>query len=110
MTDERNVVLRDAPDEGAYVLEVDGRRAGRAEYERRDDRHIFTHTEVDDEYSGTGLATRLVKYALDDVRSQGGRVVPICPLFAAFIRRHSEYEDLVDHEMTMEIKRRRRGS
>lgn len=110
MTDEREIEIHDAPEEGAYVVDVDGERAGRAEYLVRDGRHVFTHTEVDDAFSGEGLATKLVRFALDDVRDRGGQVVPLCPFFAAYIQRHQEYEELVDRKMTMEIKKRQKRS
>lgn len=110
MTD-RNVRIRDVPDEGAYVVEVDGRRAGKAEYRVRNDRKVFVHTEIDDEFSGMGLGTRLVAHALDDVRSEGGQMVPLCPFFAAYIKRHPEYEAIVDRELTGHYHARRaRGS
>lgn len=98
MTDRR-IDIRDDPEEKAYVIDVDGRRAGKAEYRSRDDLKVFVHTEIDDEFEGMGLGTRLVKYALDDVRASGGRMVPLCPFFAAYLKRHPEYEDLVDREM-----------
>jgi len=41
------------------------------------------------------------------MREQGVAVVPLCPFFAAYIRRHPEYESIVDHEMTKELKKRR---
>ena len=110
MTDQREIEIRDSPEEGAYVIEVDGERAGKAEYLMRESRHVFTHTEVDDAFSGEGLATRLVRFALDDVRDRGGQVVPLCPFFAAYIQRHPEYEELVDRKMTMEIKKRQKRS
>jgi len=106
--DAPSVEIRDDPDEGAYVIEVDGRRAGKAEYRIRVGHHVFVPTEIADEFSGMGLATELVRHALDDVRSQGGSVVPICPFFASYIRRHPEYEDLVDREMTDRVERARR--
>lgn len=110
MTEERDIRIHDEPEEGAYVIDVDGIRAGRAEYRMRDGRHVFTHTEIDDASSGEGLASKLVKFALDDVRDKGGEIVPICPFFAAYIQRHEEYEELVDHKLTMEIKKRQRRS
>jgi predicted GNAT family acetyltransferase len=110
LTDEREITIRDAPEEVAYVIDVDGTRAGRAEYRMSDGRHVFTHTETDDSFSGQGIASRLVKYALEDVRAREGRVVPLCPFFASYIKRHPEYEDLVDHEMTMEFKKRQKRS
>lgn len=100
----REISIADMPEERAFVVTVDGVRAGKAEYRVRDGRQVFFHTEVDDEFSGIGLGTRLVRHALDDVRSRGGMVVPLCPFFAAYIKRHPEYDVLVDHEMTKRMK------
>jgi len=110
LTEEREIQIRDEPDEDAYVIDVDGVRAGRAEYRIRDGRHVFTHTEIDDAFAGEGLASKLVKFALDDVSDKGGEIVPICPFFAAYIQRHEEYEELVDRRLTMEIKKRQKRS
>jgi predicted GNAT family acetyltransferase len=93
---------------GAYVVSIDGERVGKAEYLIRDGRHVFFHTEVDDDHSGTGLASQLVQHALEDVRSQQGQIVPLCPYVSAYIRRHPEYDDLVDHEMWTSMKARLR--
>lgn len=108
MTDagDRQVDIRDEPVEQAYVIEVEGVRAGKAEYRTFEGRQVFTHTEVDEEFAGLGLATRLVRFALDDMRSQQTQIVPLCPFFAAYIRRHPEFDDLVDHELTMRLKKR----
>lgn len=95
--------FRDDPDNHRYVVELDGRVVGMAVYQWRGGRHIFVHTEVDPEHGGRGLGTRLVRYALDDMRSRDGVVVPLCPLFAAFIERHEEYRDLVDWALTDQI-------
>lgn len=93
-------------DNHRYVLEVNGDRAGMALYHlRRGGRYFFVHTEIDDEHSGRGLASRLVKHALDDVKSTGGRVVPICPLFAAYIERHPEYQGLVDQKVMNRVEK-----
>jgi len=105
--EQHEIEIRDDPDAGAYVIEVDGLPAGKAVYHMRGGRHLFVHTEVDDEFSGMGLGTRLVRFALDDVRSGNGTVVPICPFFAAFIKRHPEYQDIVDQEVTDRINRSR---
>lgn len=94
------VVIRDDSENHRYVAELDGTRVGMAVYHLRGDRHFFVHTEVDSEYEGQGIGTNLVQSALDDVRDQGGTVVPICPLFAAYIKKHPEYSAIVDHEIT----------
>ncbi len=104
---EPQVIVRDSPDEHAYVIEVDGVRAGKAVYHLRGGRHIFVHTEVDDAWSGHGLGSKLAAYALDDVRAHGGSVVALCPFIAAYIRRHPEYQDIVDEELTAQISRDR---
>ena len=88
---------------GRYVLEDDGPDGPRAvaftEYREADGRLLFPHTEVDPAHEGQGLAGQVVKGALDDVRAQGRLIVPLCPYVRRYVERHSEYADLVDHEM-----------
>ncbi|MEP6619042.1 MAG: GNAT family N-acetyltransferase [bacterium] len=55
----------------------------------------FEHTRVPDVMEGHHVGARLVKFALDDARSRGLRVVAECPFVAAYIARHTEYQDLV---------------
>ena len=51
-----------------------------------------------EEYEGQGIATQLVRSALDSVRARHLRVVALCPYVRAFLRRHEdEYMDLVGH-------------
>jgi len=58
------------------------------------------HTEVPESAREHGYAGQLVRYALDDARREGLRVVPICPYVRAYVTRHPEYADLVDAEST----------
>lgn len=90
--------VRDDPDGGRYVGEIDGTVVASSFYKVRATTWIFVHTEVDEGHSGQGIGWAVARFALDDVRDKGGRVVPICPFVAAFIKRHPEYQDLVDHE------------
>jgi predicted GNAT family acetyltransferase len=55
----------------------------------------FRHAEVDPELEGEGLGSRLVADPLDDARSRGLGVRPVCPFVAAFIERNSGYADLI---------------
>jgi len=58
---------------------------------------MFTHTEVNEDMEGKGVASKLIRYALDDVRKQKLYVIPMCPFVSAFIQRHhDEYIDLVN--------------
>ena len=87
--------VRDAPDADRYEIRDGDRLLGIAAYQRRDDEIRFTHTEVDPDAGESGLGSRLVRAALDDVRSKGERVVPLCPFVRGWIERHPEYADLV---------------
>ncbi|HEY8359824.1 MAG TPA: GNAT family N-acetyltransferase [Ramlibacter sp.] len=56
----------------------------------------FTHTVVEPEHEGQGLASRLAQFALDDVRTRGLKALPQCRFIARYIERHEkEYGDLV---------------
>jgi len=57
---------------------------------------VFYHTEVDERFGGRGLANILVEEALEASRVDGKRVVPVCPMVAAFIKNHPEFRDIAD--------------
>ena len=58
----------------------------------------FTHTEVPDSHGGQGLGTALIKAALAAARERALKVVPICPFFRAYLKKHPEEQDLVPPE------------
>jgi predicted GNAT family acetyltransferase len=95
----REALVADVPELSRYELRLAGRLIGVAAYRRRDDRLVFTHTEVADAFEGRGFGTQLVLEALDDVRRQDATVVPLCPFVAHQIDAHPEYRDLLapDH-------------
>ena len=88
--------VTDAPDAERYEIRAGDRLLGLAAYQRHGEQVVFTHTEVDPDAEGSGLGGKLVRAALDDVRSRGGRVVPRCSFVRGWIERHPEYGDLVD--------------
>ena len=49
-------------------------------------------------HGGQGLGTALTKAGLVAARERGLKVIPICPFFAAYLRKHPEEQDLVDAE------------
>ncbi|MVO88048.1 GNAT family N-acetyltransferase [Streptomyces sp. p1417] len=79
-----------------YEILVDGESAGFTAYRDRDDRRVFFHTEIDDAHAGQGLASVLVREALEDVRSAGLRAVPVCPYVAKFLKKHEEFADITE--------------
>lgn len=77
-----------------YELHLDGKVAVLA-YEPQGEQVVaFTHTFVPPELRGKNVAAILTGFALEDVRSQGKKVVPQCSYVAAFLERNKEYADL----------------
>ena len=89
------VAITHEPDRSRYELCVDDEPVGIADYVVRDGRVVLSHTEILPTHRGRGLAARLVRYALDDVRRSGRPVVASCWYVADFIDEHPEYRDLV---------------
>ncbi|MFC0041293.1 GNAT family N-acetyltransferase [Actinomadura rayongensis] len=90
-----NRTITDNAAAGRYEIHQDGVLAGFAEYRTRPDAVVFTHTEVDPAFEGQGVGGALARGALDDVRSRGLGVVPLCPFIRAWIEKHPDYQDLV---------------
>ena len=78
-----------------FTIAVDGKQVGKAEVLDRGGRRVFTHTEVDKNYEGRGLATILIAQALRETRDAGLRIVPKCPMVIAYLQKHDEYQDIV---------------
>lgn len=55
----------------------------------------ITHTGVPASVGGRGIASALVRSALDAARSEGWSVVPGCSYAAAWIQRHPDYADVL---------------
>ena len=84
-------------DHHRYEVHVSGRLAGFARYQLPDDDHVdFTHTQIDDVFSGQGLAGQLVTEAIADVQRQGKRVIPHCPYVAKWLGERRAYDAIVD--------------
>ena len=77
-----------------FELDIDGHQAV-AYYRMTPGVITFVHTEVPQALSGRGVATRLIRGALEMVRAQGLTVVPQCPFVSAFMGKHPEYNDLL---------------
>ena len=50
---------------------------------------------VESSLRGRGLATELIRAALDGARADGLMVEPFCPFVRAFIQKNSDYRELV---------------
>lgn len=97
MSEEAQISYVHTPDASRYEVRDGDAVIGFADYRLPDETHVdFTHTEVDEAYSGQGLASDLVAFALADVRGAGKRIIPHCPYVAKWIDKHPEYADITD--------------
>ena len=97
LTDKTGAPVTVAKEAGRVSVAVDGRTVGFTEYTDHTGSRVFPHTEVDEAYGGRGLATIVIGEALAQTKAEGLRIVPLCPTVAAYIEKHPEYADLVDH-------------
>ena len=67
-----------------------------AEYTLPAGKIVFTHTEVPAAHEGHGIGSALIRFALASARERKLQVIPICPFFAAYIKKHVEEQDLLD--------------
>ena len=78
-----------------YTATLDGAVVGLIDYSERPGTVVFLHTETDPAHQGQGIAGRLTRFALDDVRNSGLSVVPGCSYTRRFLATHPEYADLL---------------
>jgi predicted GNAT family acetyltransferase len=67
-----------------------------AEYTLPKGKIMFTHTEVPKAHEGQGIGSALIRFALHSARERELQVIPICPFFAAYIKKHAEEQDLLE--------------
>ena len=94
MTDSTYELVKNES-KGQYEIHVGDTVAGFATYSDRGGSRVLPHTVVEDEFRGQGLSKPLIKFALDDARSDGLKVIPSCPAVAGYIEKNPEYRDLV---------------
>ena len=82
--------------ESRFEVLVDGKVAGFADYRLLPTKIVFTHTEVPPAHEGKGIGSALIRFALNSARKRGLEVIPTCPFFAAYIKKHAEEQDLLD--------------
>lgn len=94
----QDIQLADNAERHRFELRSGGEVAAFSEYNAIKGALLFTHTEVLPAHEGSGYGSKLVAFALDEVRRRGLHAIPACPFVAAYIRKHPEYLDLVTEE------------
>lgn len=83
------------PEIGRFETHVEGLRC-EVDYQLAGQIVRITHTGVPRQLEGRGIAAELVKATLSWARAQGFRVQALCSYAQVYIRRHPEWQDLVD--------------
>ena len=96
LTDKTGAELAVAKESGKFTVAVEGQPVGLADFRDKDGQRVFFHTEVDDSFGGRGIATVMVREALAETRAEGLRIVPVCPLVSAYVKKNHEFDDIVD--------------
>lgn len=73
-----------------------GAEAAVLQYRLTENRITFLHTFVPKALRGKRIAQRLAHAGLEHAKTEGRRVVPICPFVQAYLRKHPEYQALVE--------------
>ena len=97
------IEVLDAPERSRYEILVDGTFAGFTHYQPNEGSLVFDHTVIKEQFAGQGLASKLARGALDDVRAQQGRIVPLCEYIAGWLQKNPDYDDLVDRDLLARI-------
>jgi hypothetical protein len=92
------VEVRVVEDDAAqrYNALLGAEMAGFVTYRGRGERRVLVHTEVDPQFEGRGVGSRLVKGVLEDLRGRGIRAQVLCPFITDYLKRHPDYSDVVE--------------
>jgi predicted GNAT family acetyltransferase len=86
----------DVADKERFEARTDeGTLAGVVTYQLTGPIIVYTHTEVYPEFEGQGVGSLLARAVMDDARTRGRTVVPMCPYLSGWLDKHPGYEDVV---------------
>lgn len=86
--------IRDEIEARRYVLDIDGQTAI-VTYNLIEGGLMVTETLVPEALEGRGIASRLARHVLADVRARGLVILPVCPFFAGYLKKHPEWAEVV---------------
>lgn len=90
-----NITRQDGPNGGRYFIIVNGDEAEMTYSRAGASRIIIDHTGVPDSMRGLGIGRRLVEAAVNDARTEGHKIIPLCPFAKATLAKHAEWQDAV---------------
>lgn len=70
-----------------FVMD-NGEEVGEVTFPERDGVYVINHTYVDDRLRGQGIASELVRRAVEEIEQRGGRVEATCSYAALWLARN----------------------
>lgn len=86
--------IRDNEEAKRYELEVDGETAV-VIYNPVAGGRLITETIVPVPLEGRGIASRMAKHVLADLKAKDLLILPTCPFFSSYLKKYPEYADQV---------------
>lgn len=99
-----DITVRDNQEQSRYEALADGRVAGTISYARHGDHVTFRSTVVAPELRGQGIATTLVRQALDDVAEHHRTLTNYCGFVTDYLGAHPEYVRLLDENQAARFR------
>lgn len=93
--DEPHLVVTRDDAARRYELRADGELVGFADALSRDGVVTVPHVETVVRHRGKGYAAQLMSGVVDDLRSRGQRIDPVCPYARAYLVERPELHDLL---------------
>ncbi|QNK61772.1 N-acetyltransferase [Pedobacter sp. PAMC26386] len=66
------------------------------DYKERSKKIWLIHTESPDELKGKGAATAVIEKTLDYIEENGYKLIPLCPVVVAYLKRHTDWNRILD--------------
>ena len=89
------ITHKNYPERGFFLAEEDGTSIGYLSYEWAGDTvFAITHTVVEEEFQGGGIAKALLNASVAFARENGYKIRPVCPYAEKVFLRDSGYDDI----------------
>ncbi len=93
---EFEITREDGETRGRYVATIDGHEAELTYSKLGDSGNVIAdHTGVPEELGGRGVGSALVRHLVEDARTNGFRIVPLCPFVKAAYQKNPEWADVM---------------
>ena len=90
-----NIDIIDNKQQQQFEIHADGEVASLVYRFYKNDIALM-HTDVPEKLGNRGIASALAKHALEWAKSQNKKVMVYCPFVASYLKRHTEYNELID--------------